>query len=218
MMKIFSFFHRRSLQKQRRAEMEFNRQMAELNRQASAIKRQSERLKAEAVHFEQAGDHKRAVTAAAAAVHQEKSYLSALNTIQTCKNMHAQAKSQKALKELISSCAAMARAVSRDADVAGMIAVQNDFAQTMEELEQSREALEAAQEGFNVETEVQVRNEAGEQALAQIMGEAAPAKAEPVRIEEPRRLAEGDTPELRAKHKAWADERMRAIGALAEQA
>lgn len=213
-MKIFTFFRRRSMQKQRRAEMEFNRQMAELNRQASAIKRQSDRLKAEAIHFEQTGDHKRAVAAAAAAAHQEKSYISALNTMQTCKNMHAQAKSQKALKDLISSCAAMAHAVSRDADVSGMIAVQNDFAQTMEELEQSREALEAAQEGFNVETEVQVRNEAGEEALAQLMGNVAPVRQEPARIEEPKSLAAGDSPQLRAEHKAWADERLRVLGPL----
>lgn len=214
-MKIFSFFRRYSIQKQRRAEMEFNRQMAELNRQAAAIKRQSDRLKAEAIRYEQSGDHKSAVSAAAAAVHQEKNYISAMNTMQTCKNMHVQAKSQKALKQLIASCAAMARDVSRDADVADMIAAQNDFVQTMEALEQSRDALEAAQEGFNAETEVQVRNEAGEQALAQIMGQQAP-KAAAARIEEPRKLPVVNNEEQAAQHKEWADDRRRILADLAE--
>ena len=214
-MKIFSFFRRRALQKQRRAETEFNRQMAELTRQSGAIKRQCERLKAEALSHEQSGDHKQAVAAAAAAANQEKIYISAMNTMQTCRNMHAQAKSQKALKELISACAAMAHSVSRDADVAGMIAAQNDFTQTMEELEQSCNALEAVQEGFNTDTDVQVRDEAGEQALAQILADAAPVVKTPARIAEPQLPAAGDTPELQARHRAWADDRLRAIGPLA---
>lgn len=216
-MKLFSYFRRRNQLKQRRAEMEFNRQMAELNRQAAGIKRQADRLKAEAIHFEQSGDHQRAVSSAAAAAFQEKSYSSALNTLQTCKTMHTQTKTGIDLKNLIAACAAMAREVSRDADVSGMIAVQDDFTQTMEELEQSREALEAAQEGFNLETDVHVRNEAGELALAQLMESVAPAR--PMLVEETVSLPQGDTPALRAEHKAWVDDRLRAIGVLtAEQA
>lgn len=214
-MKMFSFFRRYSLQKQRRAEMEFNRQMAELNRQAAYIKRQAAQLRDEAIRCEQNGDHQRAVSAAAAAVHQEKSYLSALNTMQTCKNMHVQAKSQKALKELVKSCTEMARRVSRDADVDGMIAAQNDFTQTMEELEQSRDALEAVQEGFNAETETQVRNEAGEQALAQIMGQLSPS-AEPTRIEAQKKLPVANDEEQVAQHREWADDRRRILADLAE--
>ncbi len=214
-MKIFSFFRRYSLQKHRRAEMEFNRQMAELTRQSAAIKRQSDRLKAEAIRYEQNGDHKSAVSAAAAAAHQEKNYLSALNTIQTCKNMHVQAKSQKALKALIASCTAMARNVTRDADVDGMIHAQNEFIQMMEELEKSSEDMMALQEGFNTETEAQVRSEAGEKALAQIMGQAA-AKAEPAHIEEPKVLPVANKQEQAAQHKEWADDRRRILADLAE--
>lgn len=213
-MKIWEYFRRRSVQKQRRIELEFNRKMAELNRQAISMKRRSDGLKAEAVKLEQSGNHKGAVAAAAAAAHQEKSYVAALNTMQTCKNMHAQVKSQKALKELIRSCADMARSVSSNADMEDMITVQNDFAQTMEELEQARDALEAAQEGFTAETEAEVRNEAGERALAQIMGQMVPA-AEPAVLEEPAYLA---VPEDAGPQKDWADERRRILADLTEPA
>lgn len=214
-MKIWEYFRRRSLQKQRRIELEFNRKMAELNRQAISMKRQSDHLKAEAIRHEQNGDHKSAVAAAAAAVHQEKSYISAMNTMQTCRNMHAQVKSQKALKELIGACAEMARSVSRDAAMEDMIVVQNEFAQTMEELEQTRDALEAVQEGFTADTEAEVRNEAGERALAQIMGQLAPAN-EPAALEAPMPMTVADEAEAAEQQKEWADERRRILADLAE--
>lgn len=214
-MKIWEYFRRRSLQKQRRIELEFNRKMAELNRQAISMKRRSDHLKSEAVRYEQNGDHKSAVAAAAAAVHQEKSYISAMNTMQTCRNMHAQVKSQKALKELIGTCAEIARSVSRDAAMDDLIAVQNDFAQTMEELEQTRDALEAVQEGFTADTEAEVRNEAGERALAQIMSQLAPAN-EPAALEAPLPMTVADEAQEAEQQKEWADERRRILADLTE--
>ena len=212
-MKIFNYFRRFTLKKQRRTEIEFNRQMAELNRQAASIKRQAERLKAEAIRAENSGDHKRAVSAAAAAVHQEKSYQSVINTMQTCKNMHIQVKSQKALKELIASCAVMARDVVRDAQVDGLIMAQQDLTETMEALEQSRDALEAVQEGFSADAEAEVRNEAGEQALAQIMNQLAP-QVQPALME----AACKQTPIKKEEdmHREWADDRRRILADLAE--
>lgn len=212
-MSMFSFFRRYSMRKQRRIETEFNCHMAELNRKALAIKRQAERLKAEAIQFEKAGDHKRAVSAAAAAVQQEKSYMSALNTIQTCKNMHVQVKSQKAMKELIASCASMARSVTADASTAEYIEVQSDFARTMEELEQSQEALEAAQEGFSADTEIQVRNEAGEQALAQILEQAAP-KPSPAEMAPAAALTAPAQDDGGGEHREWADERRKILAEM----
>lgn len=212
-MSILDFFRRYSLQKQRRIETEFNCHVAELTRKAAAIKRQADRLKAEAIQFEKAGDHKRAVSAASAAVQQEKSYASALHTIQTCKNMHVQAKSQKAMKELIASCAAMARSVSADADASDFIRVQSDFTRTMEELEQSREALEAAQEGFTVETDAQVRNEAGEQALAELMEQASP-KPVPAAIEPAAALPALEADDKASDHKEWAEDRRKILAEM----
>lgn len=212
-MSIFDMFRRYSRQKQRRIEMEFSRNIAELTRKASTIKRQADRLKAEAVQFEKAGDHKRAVSAAASAAQQEKSYQSALNTIQICKNMHVQVKSQKAMKELIASCASMAKSVSADADPAAYIEAQNDFTRTMEELEQSRDALEAAQEGFTIGTQEQIRNEAGEQALAQIMEQLAP-KEVPARVESSAALPASEKDPQSAQHKEWADDRRKILAEM----
>ncbi len=212
-MSIFDLFRRYNRQKQRRIEMEFSRKMAELTRNASAFKRQADRLKTEAVQLERAGDHRRAVSAAASAAQQEKSYQSALNTIQNCKNVHVQVKSQKAMKELIASCASMARSVSADADPADYIEAQNDFTRTMEELEQSRDALEAAQESFTMGAQEQIRNEAGEQALAQIMEQLTPKEA-PARIEPSAALPELEQDPKIAQHKEWADDRRRILAEM----
>lgn len=210
MMKIFDFFAQYKQKKQRREELEFNRKMAEMNRQAVALKRQADRFKEEAVRWEQSGDHKQAVAAAAAAANHEKNYLAVQNAMQTCKNMHVQVKSQKALKKLLASCAETARQIGRDVESVDVVQTQNDFVQTMEALEQSRDNLEAAQEGFAADTEVRVRNDAGEQALAQIMKERAP-KAEPVRLEEPKMIPAV----VDAQHKEWADDRRRILADLA---
>lgn len=210
-MSIFSFFRRYNDRKQHRIEMEFNCHIAELNRKAMTIKRQAERLKAEAVHFEKTGDHKRAVSAAAAAMQQEKSYTSALQTLQNCKNMHTQVKSQRAMKDLIASCASMARSVSADANASEFLAVQSDFTRTMEELEQSREALEAAQEGFSVDVEMQERNVAGEQALAKILGQVSP---QPAVIETPVVLPAAEKAAPTDEQKEWADERRKILAEM----
>lgn len=216
-MGIFEYFRRYTLRKQRRAEITFNTKMAEMTRKANAIKRNADRLKAKALEYEQKGDHASAVSTAAAAMHQEKNYRAALETMQTCRNMHEQVKSQNALKDLIATCTEMARSITADANVDGFISAQNALTQTMDDLQQSSEALTAVQEGFTINTDMQVRNEAGEQALAQIMAELAP-KAEPVRIEEPRVLPAVEAPvQAQAQddqHKEWADDRRKILAAL----
>lgn len=212
-MSILDYFRRYSRQKQRRNEMELCRKIAELTRKASTIKRQADRLKAEAVQFEKAGDHKRAVSAAASAAQQEKSYQSALNALQNCKNMHVQVKSQKEMKELITSCTLIIKKVCDDADTVDYIKAQNDFAQTMEEMEQSRDALEAAQEGFALGTQEQVRNEAGEQALAQIMEQLTPREAPP-RMEPSAAFTVSEQDPTSAQHKEWADDRRKILAEM----
>lgn len=212
-MSIFDCFRRYSTRKQRQIEMEFNRRMAELTRKASSIKRQADRLKMEAIQLEKSGDHQRAVSAAAASSQQTKSYMSALHTIQTCKNLHMQVKSQKAMKELLASCTDMARSVCSDADAAKYMETQSDFVQTMEELEQSSEALSAVQEGFTTDTDVQIRNEVGEQILAQFMEELLP-KAPSAKAEPPAALPVSEQDPKDDQHKAWADDRRRLLAEM----
>lgn len=212
-MSIFDFFRHYSTRKQRKAEIAFNCSMAELTRKASSIKRQADRLKMEAIQLEKNGDHQRAVSAAVASSQQAKSYMSALHTIQTCKNMHMQVKSQKSMKELLASCTDMARSVCIDADAAKYMETQSDFVQTMEELEQSSEALSAVQEGFSADTDVQTRNEAGEQILAQFMEELLP-KAPSVQAEPPAALPVSEQDPKDDQHRAWADDRRRLLAEM----
>lgn len=208
-MSIFDFFHRRSTRKQRQAEVEFNRHMAELNREAFGIKRQSEKLKAEAIRLENSGDHQGAMAAALAAKQQEKSYQSAQSTIQTCKTMHVQVKSQKAMEALLRHSSEMARRVRIDANAEKFFKIQSDFSQARDELKEASESLEAVQEGFNTDTEAQVRNEAGEKALAQIMEERTSAQAEaPAVLPVPEQTSTDD------QHKAWADDRRKLLAEM----
>lgn len=212
-MSIFSYIRRYKVRKQRRMEMDFSRKMAELTRSASTIKRQADRLKSEAVQLEKSGDHQRAVSAAASAMQQEKSYQAALAALQNCKNMHVQVKSQKEMKDMIAACTELARRVSDDADTTAYIEAQNDFARTMEELEQSRDALEAVQEGFAPGTQDQIRNEAGERALAQMMAQLAP-KEEINHTETAPSLPAGEKDPQLAQHQEWADDRRRILAEM----
>lgn len=208
-MSIFDFFHRYNSRKQRRAEIEFNRNMAELNRKASGIKRSSDQLKEKAIQLEGAGDHQRAVSVAAIAVRQEKTYNSAMETLQTCKNMNAQVKSQKALEDLLGSCSKIAQSVCGKANPSKCLEAQSKFAQVRDELSETNEILASTLEGFNTDTEAQVRNEAGENALAQIMAERTSAQAEPPVAPPVSEKASTDD-----QHKAWADDRRKILAEM----
>ena len=169
---LFPFFRTRA-EVQRREEMNFRLKIAELKRHADTIHKEAERTKAEAIRLERSGDHGRAVAKASAAANQEKSYNTALNTISTCESMHTQAKTQNALKQLMITCRDLSLAVTNEADMEGAIKAQTQLQEAAVRLEESQEAMTAFQEGFDVSTDPQLRNEAGEEALAQIMQEQA---------------------------------------------
>lgn len=212
-MSIFDFIRRYRQQRQRRNEMEVHRKIAEATRKASTFKRQADRLKAEAIQLEKAGDHQRAVATAALAVQQEKNHQNTLLALQNCKIAQVQVKSRKEMKETIAAFTSLIRDISADADPAEYMEVQNEFTRTMEELEESRDALEAVQEGFSMGMQEQVRNEAGEQALAQIMEQQEPKEA-PAPAEVAAALPEPKQDPKLAQHKEWAEERRKILAEM----
>ena len=147
---LFPWFRSRA-EAQRREDMNFRLKVAELKRHAATIRKEADRTKAEAIALERGGDHSRAVAKASAAANQEKSYRTALNTISTCESMHAQAKTQNALKQLMISCKDMSLAVTREADMEGAIKAQTQLQQAAVRLEESQEAMAArAVENFSL--------------------------------------------------------------------
>lgn len=207
----FFRFHSVRAEAQRKAEMEFRLKMAGLKRNAAAIRKEADRTKAEAISLEKSGDHSRAVAKAAAAANQEKSYHTALNTISMCENIHDQAKTQNALKQLMISCKDMSATVTGEADIDGAIKAQTQLQDAAARLEASQEAMAAFQEGFDLDTDPQVRNEVGEAALAKILEENAKKEqqvtAEPAKEETP---SETTT----ANHQQWVADRRKTLSEL----
>lgn len=208
----FPFFRSRA-EAQRREDMNFHLKIAELKRHAATIRKEADRAKTEAVQLERSGDHGRAVAKAAAADNQEKSYRTALTTISTCESMHAQAKTQNALKQLMISCRDISLAVTKEADMEGAVKAQTQLQQAAVRLEESQEAMAAFQEGFDVSADPQLRNEAGEAALAQIMQEQAEKdkQAVPALPEEPKAIP---APQDEA-HQQWVAQRRKMLTEMA---
>lgn len=158
----------------REAELQFRYKIAEMNRTAATIKRDADKLKGQAIAFEQSGQHQRAVSAAAAAKTYERSYDTALQTIQDATLTHIQAKNQKNLIDMMVNCTELAKGVIKEINPTHIIDVQQEFEASKEELNQSQAALTALQEGFTPETELDIRNEAGEMALKELMATVTP--------------------------------------------
>ena len=209
---LFPWFRSRA-EAQRREEMNFRLKMAELKRHAAAIRKEADRTKAEAVQLERSGDHSRAVAKAAAAANQEKSYRTALNTISACESMHAQAKTQNALKQLMISCRDMSLAVTREADMEGAVKAQTQLQQAAVRLEESQEAMAAFQEGFDADADPQLRNEAGEAALAKILREQAEKDKQPL----PALPDEAQAAPQDEAHQQWVAQRRQMLTEMVQQ-
>jgi len=214
-MRLFGIFnsHQSNAETERKKEMEYRLQIAELKRDAAFIKKEAERCKMEAIRLETAGEHASAVSMAATAANQERNYASAMNTIRTCESLHAQAKTQNALKKMMRSCTVLSETVRAEVDVEGIIKAQTEMQRAMDTLEQSREALEAVQEGFDTDEAYHVRDEAGEEALARIMTEIAPIEQTKPIQEAEKNTQEKDTVKTNGQTE-WIKERQRMLAEM----
>lgn len=213
-MKLFGIFQSRQsvAESERKKEMEYRLQIAELKRDAASIKKEAERCKLEAIRLETAGEHSSAVSMAATAANQERNYVSAMNTIRTCESLHTQAKTQNALKKMMRSCTALSETVRTEVDVEGIVKAQTEMQRATYMLEQSREAFEAVQEGFEADDSIHVRNDAGEAALAQIMSEMVQEEQSKVVHQEETNNQKDETPKtdeqtewIKERHKTLAE-------------
>ena len=210
-MSILDFFRRLAARRQRDTEMSFRLKSAELKRRAAMIGREADRSKAEAVRLEKSGDHAGALAKSCAALNQEKSYRMALTTISNCENLHAQAKAQNALKQLMLACRDISLEVTGEADMEGAVRAQSQMQEAVLRMDESQEAMSAFQQGFDLDADPGQRSEAAEMALAQILREqAGRERAEAAAPIVPAPAAPAEEPARRE----WIDARRRLISEM----
>ena len=190
MISIFRWFRRlfsNRAENEYREELNYRTGLAGLRRQAEAMRRDAERARAEAHRLEVSGEHAAAVSKAIQAANSEKAYNTAIRTMLNCENTHSQAKTQKALVDLLNGCEAISRNVLADVDAHKAIQAQARLTQTATLMEEAKENMAAFQEGFAMAEHGAGGISAGEAALAEIMAayEPAPASALPVQNVEP---------------------------------
>lgn len=217
--KISRFFSasRSSEKAHRQKELEHRMELSNIRRQAMVIRREADRLRQEAISLEKSGDHARAVAKAAAAANMEKSYAVAQGRVNACENMHVQAKTQTAMKDLMVSCRKMAESVIDEVDVEGAVRAQAELQDADMRLEAAQEAMSAFQEGFDQDTDPALRNEAGEEALRRIMQEQESVEKEQAIPEQAQAAAlpEAEDDKEKAAHMEWVNERRKLLDEMA---
>ena len=190
-MKFFERLFRRSRRKSdQQSELNYRIALSEVRRQATAMGREVERCRNEAYRLEMSGNHAAAVSKAAEAANNQKAYEAAQSTLQRCQTMHAQARSQKMLTNLLTVCESMSANVMDQVDTNAALRIQTRLQQTTAAMEEAQEGMAAFQEGFEPNAEPALRVAAGEDALAEIMAERAAREAVSTQPEPPALPAE----------------------------
>ena len=206
---LFASGRKARMEVERKEELSYRVKLAEVRRQAEHMKRENERARGEAYRLEVAGDHEGAVSKALEAANSEKAYKTAVSTILRCESMHAQAKTQRSLTNLLSDCEAVSLSVMGQVDTEDAVKVQTRLQQTAAEMEQAQESMAAFQESFDPMADSPVTSSAGEDALAAILAERAPAAApEPL----PEKAEKAESAE---KDDEWLREKRRQIAEMA---
>jgi len=216
------FFSRRKRTNEQQSELNFRITLSEVRRQATAMRKEVERCRNEAYRLEMSGNHAAAVSKAAEAANSQKAYEAAQNALQRCESMHAQAKSQKLLTNLLSTCETMSEMVIDQVDTDEALRIQTRLQQTTAQMEEVQEGMAAFQEGFEPNAEPALRMAAGEDALADIIAERAARETpvEPIALpaepadREPAPVPLAEDADL-ATHAEWVREKRRQLADIA---
>lgn len=218
-MKLFDKLFRRSgKDSDQQAELNYRIALAEVRRQAAAMRREVERCRNEAYRLEMSGNHPAAVSKAAEAANSEKAWQAAQSTLQRCESMHAQARSQKLLTNLLTVCESMSANVMEQVDTTGAMRIQTRLQQTTAAMEEAQEGMAAFQEGFEPNAEPALRIAAGEDALAEILAQRAALEAGSGAPELPAEAAPAPEPvedEALRTHADWLREKRRELADIA---
>lgn len=167
-MSIMDRFRRMKQEEKRKEEINYRVKVADVKRQAQKMKNCTEKAKTEACRLEMNGDHAAAVSKALEAANSEKAYQTALETLRRCENMHAQARTQNDLTDLLKDCESVSKKVIDQIDIKGATIAKEKLQQTNVLMEQMQQSMLEFQDGFDPAGE-ELFDLSGEEELAAIM-------------------------------------------------
>ena len=197
-------------------EMDYRTKKSKARRQIETIRREMERLKLEACDHEKHGEHEKAVSKALQAANKQKMLASANKQLQKCTDLHDMAKTQQTMTDILETCRDLSNGIVDLADMEEALKVQAENEEALARLEDTGEQMEMYAEGITTDLMPEVRNAAGEAALAEIMADQ--EQAEPIRTELP-----GIRPEVirntqTEEDAAWIQSRREDLRTLAAEA
>lgn len=222
-MKLFGglirYFRRSRAEKMRRKELELRMKLSEARREADTLRRGAENARKDAVRLEAAGKHNEAVSKALEAKNKDALYATARKNVEQCELVYEQAKAHKATMESIRIGTQLAQAVIGEVDMEEAENLTAEMQAMNEQLTHTQEALTAFQEGFASGDDNTLRDLAGEEALADLMAAAAPAKKTEAPAAEPVKSAETPAPAEKAEggedQQEWLNAQRRKLAELA---
>lgn len=155
-------------------ELAFRCKMINLERETTMLKRKADQLKADAIRYENEGNHDRAKSAAAAAMTHERYYKAALKMLQDMTNTHSQALSHKVFTDIMEDFISMGETVTETVKPDNVIKIETEFTAMAEKLKEALSMIETLTQGFTPNTSAEVISEAGQAALDEIMASVKP--------------------------------------------
>ena len=196
-------------------EMDYRTKKSKARRQIETIRRDMERLKLEAYDHEKHGEHEKAVSKALQAANKQKMLVRANVQLQKCTELHDMAKTQQTMTDILETCRDLSNGIVNLADMEEALKVQAENEEALACLEDTGEQMEMYAEGITADLMPEVRNVAGEAALAEIM--ACQEQVEPIRNELPEIRPETIRNAQTEEDAAWIQSRRENLRTLATE-
>lgn len=161
-------FHRKSKEQM---EVNYRMSMAKLRRDAASLKSQADAAGKEALRLEQQGDHSQALIKAMQCENLKKNYALAMKSISQNEAMHIKAKTQTMMIDVMEACRDMSHTVLAEADLPRALKAQEDLQKASILMDENMQAIDAFQQGFDLNANSEEINQAGEDALRALMQE-----------------------------------------------
>ncbi len=155
----------------REREMDYRMKLAKARRETETIRKNMIRDKMKAIECEKNGEHDKAVALALQSQNKQKTLATVEMQMQKCTNIHDMAETQKSMTEIMRTCRDLSNGIVAIADMEGAMQIQAENEEALTRLIDTGEQMEMYAEGINGDMMPEVRNDAGEEALAAILAE-----------------------------------------------
>lgn len=155
----------------REKEMDYRMKLAKARRETETIRKNMIRQKMQAIEYEKKGEHDKAVALALQSQNKQKTLATAEMQMQKCANIHDMAETQKSMTAIMETCRDLSNGIVEYADMESAMQIQAENEEALAKLIDTGEQMEMYAEGINGDMMPEVRNGAGEEALAAILAE-----------------------------------------------